>query len=381
VAPYLAVRRVAAAPRVASLLVAASGVAVGMLVFAGSLAASMNVAVQAKARTFLGSDVVVLLGGAVPSVPPGAPFPITAVGRASGGILLVPSEDAAEVLTIDRSTFARAAGWDSSFSSRPLTELLAAMAPRSDLRLPVIVVGHPSMVPTTVQIGNRFMALVVVAQMPAFPGSARDQPTLVVDEEAFSRATKVSQVPPSDTARAVELWARGNSGSVLGWLRARKLPILSGVSAPEVIGSPGFIALAWTFDFLQALGALTAAVSLIGMVLYLQARQRTREVAWALSRRMGLRRASGRSSLLLELTCLLGAAFVAGAAMAQLAARLVLPRLDPIPSIAPTLLPRLPVPLLAATAGGLLLAAVLGALGAARVAERTDVAKVMRLVG
>ena len=378
---YLAARRIASASRVASLLVASAAVAVGVLIFAGSLAGSIDAAVGAKAATFVGSDVVTEVGGGVRGLPPHPPGPVTLVERIGSGVLTVPPGGSVpEVLTIDPATFPAAVRWQPSFSPRALPDLVGLLRPRTDLRLSAILVGGDGPL-DTLQIGQQFLAVRLAAQIDAFPGASAGRPTLVVDRVAWRRVLRAAKVSSSSLEASNEVWARGSPQPILAWLRRGGVAVIRDVTATEVLGSPTFLALRWTFGFLQGLGVLAAAISLVGMVLYLQARQRSREVAWALARRMGFSRTAGRASLACELGILLLVAYVVGATLATAAASLVLSRLDPIPALAPTLLLRVPALLLLVTAAGLVASALLGALQASWVAERRNVAQVMRIAG
>jgi hypothetical protein len=142
-----------------------------------------------------------------------------------------------------------------------------------------------------------------------------------------------------------------------------------------------FVAQAWTFRLLSALGVLAGMVALVGLVLYAQAHQRGRVIAYALTRRMGLNRAAHRRSVLWELAGLLGFAFLLGAGLAVVAAAAVLPHLDPMPELPPGLGLELPGLVLGATLACVLLAALAGAVLVQRAADRAKVAEVMRLAG
>ena len=145
--------------------------------------------------------------------------------------------------------------------------------------------------------------------------------------------------------------------------------------------TPGFLALSWVFGFLEALGVLAGLVSLVALVLYLQARQRSREVSYALSRRMGMRKRSNFLSVAIELSGMLLASFAIGAGLAVAAAFLLYRKADPMPEIPPDPLLRLPVGMFLVTLGVLAIAAIVAAWRVQRSAERANVAEVMRLAG
>jgi putative ABC transport system permease protein len=162
--------------------------------------------------------------------------------------------------------------------------------------------------------------------------------------------------------------------------RAGTIPV-SVSTAADTMRTPAFLAVSWTFRLLSALGALAGAVALAGLVLYAQARQRGRVVAYALSRRMGLSRGAHRRSVLWELAGMLVFAFLLGAALAVIASALVYRSLDPMPELPPDPGLDLPGAVLGASLAGILLAAVAGAFLAQRAADRANVAEVMRLAG
>ena len=126
---------------------------------------------------------------------------------------------------------------------------------------------------------------------------------------------------------------------------------------------------------------MAGAIALAGGVLQMEARQREREISYALSRRMGLSRRSHRVSVVFELGVILLLAVGLGMLLAWLAAVLVLGQLDPLPKIPPQPLFRVPGPVLAATVLAAVAAAWAGAMWVQRTADRTRVAEVMRVAG
>ncbi len=128
-------------------------------------------------------------------------------------------------------------------------------------------------------------------------------------------------------------------------------------------------------------GLAAALLAVVGLLLYLQARQTEREVAYALSRRMGLARGAHRAAVALEVAGMLGVALTAGTLLALSAAWLVNGRLDPLPQVPPPPLFTVPGGLLLAVAATLPLLAGMGALLVQRAADRTRVAEVLRLAG
>jgi hypothetical protein len=118
----------------------------------------------------------------------------------------------------------------------------------------------------------------------------------------------------------------------------------------------------------------------VALLLYLQGRQRSREVSYALARRMGLRSVTHGSALLLELLTLLAMALIIGAFLAVVAARLTIARLDPLPRLAPKTTVLLPTGALLISAAVLAVGSVVGSILAQRRASKTNVAEVIRVV-
>jgi putative ABC transport system permease protein len=376
-ARYLAIRRLAGATRMALLLVTAGALAVGILVYAGTLTTSVRATTLAKARVLTGGDVAVPLadGARVPALA----VPATRVDRLPG-VSVASANGRVDLLGVDPGTFASVVRWDPGFASSPLSQLLRSLSPTGTTRLRVVIAGGRMASQATLDVTGQNISVQVVGSARAFPGMGQGRPTLVADRVALERAVSVAtgrSVPEAGGAH--ELWARGDPGTVLRSLRRSGLPVAGAVSVERVRSSPSFLAVTWVFGLLTALGLMAGLVALAGLLLYLQARQRSREVAYALSSRMGLSRAAHRRSIALELGGMLGSSFVVGVALALVAARLVNARLDLLPQIPPGPVLRFPWLLLLAAAGVLVLVAAAGAWLVQRAADRADVAEVMRL--
>jgi putative ABC transport system permease protein len=369
---YFASRRLASAPRIAIGLLTASALAIGILAYAGTLTASVDATSTAKAYVFVGSDVAVNLAISRP-LPADLPFPSTQVSRI-GTAIVVANQERTDVLGIDPDTFTGVAFWDPSFATKPLASLLRDIAaPVQDGRIPVIAVGSAFPTTGTLSIGGGQTEIpyVVVDTALSFPGLHSDQPMLVAD-----RASLAS----SDAGGVLMLWAKGDPATILDSLQRSGAMIPgSDAVARTVLANPDFLSLHWTFGFLQALGVLTALIALGGILLYLEARQRAREVSYALARRMGLKRRSHRRSVAIELGAMLAAGYELGESLSWVAARLVFAKLDPMPHLPPHPLFRTPLAILFFTLLGALLAAVAGAWRVQRSADRANVAEVMRL--
>jgi putative ABC transport system permease protein len=176
-----------------------------------------------------------------------------------------------------------------------------------------------------------------------------------------------------------ELWSPEPADSVVRALRARDVTVHHVLTASEVQRSPSFLALSWTFGYLEALGVAAGLVVLTGMVLYLSARQRERSLSYAMARRMGLRRGSHRLANAVEILTILLAALVVGVLAGSVAAVLVNTRLDPLRTVPPEPLTRLPLGALGVVVVGIAVAGLVAAWLVQRAAERARVADLMRL--
>ncbi len=372
---FLSTTRLASAPRLAAALVTISSVALGILVYGGILESSARATATEKASLAIGSDVSIPVGG-FQVVEGHPPFASTTVERFSG-VGVYPGPAQADVLAVDPGSFAPAAYWPANLGP-PLSGLVSKL-PANAGPLPVVSVGPQLPLGARLVIGGgQEVPILVVAHVEAFPGAVGSGPTLVADRSAVARTF------PADVSSlkvGFELWARGDPALILRVLRNLGFGVDLAATAAKARTTPAFLALSWTLGLLQALGILAAGVAALVLVSYLQARQRGREVSYALARRMGLTRSAHRRAVRAELLVMLFAAFVLGSALSTAAAALVNSRLDPVPDLPPNPFLSIPGSLFAVTALSLVLVSVVGARLVQRRADRADVAAVMRLSG
>jgi putative ABC transport system permease protein len=377
-AAFLAVRRLAAAPRLVLLLVTGSALAIGILGYAGILVASTRAAALDKARVLVGSDTSVSTRAAAEGLAGG--LAATRVQRVRG-LTLAPDGVPVDLLAVDPSTFAAAVHWDATWAGEPLGELLDRLAadPPATGRVPALLAG-PSVPPSNaVELGTTDVPVTTVGSATAFPGMSRaDRPLLVVSAE---RLTLWAGGAGVRLTAGHEVWTREDPAAVEAVLREAGTVPEATRTAATVMRTPAFLAVSWTFAMLQTLGALAGLVALVGLVLYAQARQRGRLVAYALARRMGLSRGAHLRSVALELAAMLLFSFALGVALALATSSLVYRRLDPMPELPPGLRLVLPGAVLGLTLLAVAVAALAGALLVQRGADRANVAEVMRLAG
>jgi putative ABC transport system permease protein len=381
---FLALRRLSAAPRMALLLLTASSVSLGLLAYAGVLDSSTRATALAKARVVVGSDASVAVAPDF-RLPADSRIPATRVQRIQqiqeGTTSVDPDSHQVAVLAIDPSTFARGAFWDRSFATRSLDELLSRLDHARAGRLGAIAAGGTLPFGATLTVGNVHIPLeVTVAKV--FPGMPNDRPVVVVSREALDRRMLNLGLSAEWAGGAgAEVWAKQDLATLRRELGSAVISTQQSASAAALLRTPAFAVVSWTLGMLQVFSVAVGMVTVAGLLLYVQARQRAQLVAYALLRRMGLARWAHWLSAALELAGLLLLALAIGALLAIASAALVVDQLDLAPSYPPAPLLRLPVPLLGGVVLVLLAVALAGAVLVQWRAERANLAEVMRVAG
>lgn len=373
---YLAARRLTAASRGALSLLMVAAVAVGVLVYAATVAGSVSAAADEAASLAVGSDVSVEYAG---SFDPGsAGVPVTAVARIERASFAGDDREF-EVLLVDPATFAEVAAWQEGYADRSIEDLMGALAAPPDPRTPVIVAGDVTAGQDPVlTIPGLDVPVEVVGTASAFPGMVGERPLVVMDRAAMQTVVGARDLPLTAFVGSWEVWGSGGEAEVVAAVTAGGATVLSSVSAADLRDTPEYVGVTSMLQLLLALGVLAGSVVFVVIALYLAARQRSAEVAYALSRRMGLARATSGWSLRLEVLGLLGIAFVLGAVVALGASALVAPQTQARVVEAETTMFRVPGGPLAVAATALLAFAVLATALVQRRADRANVAEVMR---
>jgi putative ABC transport system permease protein len=375
---YLAGARLTTAPRLALILVTACALAIGIVLYAGQFVTSVRDTARQKALVSVGADSAVSLYPSVDQLPAGLGPSTTTVVRLPAAPLGPGST--AEVVAIDPGTFTRAAFWDGSFADRPLSELLRMLSPPgSGGPLPVVATSPQVPAAFTLEFYGEPFPATVVATAHAFPGMPGDTPMVVTNVHLLTREAAEKGLTIQDLGGSYEIWSAGSPRPVLRALGREGLYPTAVTTVSHVARTPAFLALSWLFGFLEALGVLTGILALVALLMYLESRQRGREVSYSLATRMGLTPSQHRRSVAMEIAAMLGAAFVIGGGLAMVGAFLVHGKIDPLPDLPPAALYRVPFVLSLAVAGSLVAFAWLGAALVQRRADRADVAEVMRV--
>ena len=375
---YLAWRRLADASGTALMLMSMTVVASGVLIYSATLVESLEATVEAKAQVATGSDVAIAVTQQAEE--PDAPFPTTKITR--GRTELFPGDVAVDVIGIDPATFASTAYWDDSFSEKSLDDLIEMLG-GEDRRLPVIVSGVEARGQLSMNVSEREIPVQVIDNPTAFPGMMFNTPVVVVDLSNFARHVEAAggSTAVLSVASSPEIWGKGDPAEVLEYFREQGLAVGAVRDSREFLETGPLQSVTWTFSLMQALGILAAVVVVIALLFYLETRQREREAAYGLTRRMGLGRSTHRASLAVELFVLLGVAVLLGEITSVLAGKLALAHADPLPEQAPPALFRVPLAVVAGLAPILLAIAAVGAWRVQRAADRVRMAEVMRVAG
>jgi putative ABC transport system permease protein len=370
---YLAIRRVARYRVAATGLVAASAIAAGVLGYAATLNRSLDATLQAKARTFIGSDVAVRLGPDA-EVPPEMLSHATEVAVHRRAWVQLDERETVVLLVIDPDSFERAAFWDESMADTSLGEIVDRLAaPATGDRVPAVVVGLdvPATAPAGyVGAGTTRFTIATVEGVEAFPGMKRGTPTMVVSTGSMDRLG--IEVPTR------EAWVRGDRTDTLAALDAGGVAYQEDRVLTDVVDRASFVTVSWTFGFMQSLGVAAGVLVVGGLAVYLDARRRGRVLGYALARRMGLTRRQHRRALLVELAAGVVVGCWLGLGIALVGAWLAYQRVDPVPGFRPDPLLRPALAIVAALAAIALVVAGLAAVLAQRRTDRDDALEVLR---
>jgi putative ABC transport system permease protein len=373
---YLAVHHLDGAPLPTFLLVSASVLCLGVFVQAQTVVRSLETTVDAKAKLFVGSDVEGRVLYETP-LPRSFPLPLTRVTRRTDAGTL---RDGAsfDLLAVDPSTFARAAYWDSAFSSLSLDKIASALGQTGNA-VPILIAAASDLAPRFLTIGGVTVPVREIGHASAFPGMSSRRPLVVVDGATLLSRLEGVPNPFNAPEASTEFWVKGDPGAAERALRGLQYTPYLILTANRVKDIPEIKAAIDTFLVMNALGLVAALLVIAGMLMYLQARQRSQVVSYGLSLRMGMTDAAHRRALVAELGSMLVYSYAMGLLLALTAAVFLVPRLDPLPSIPPNSLFVSPKPLLAVAFVGVLGASWLGGWITNRRAKATDLGELMRV--
>jgi putative ABC transport system permease protein len=375
---YLASRRVAGAPLVSLLLIAATALPVGVLAYGSTITSSMRLTLAAKTHLFVGSDLKVQLPYDA-KVPASLGRDVTEV-RYLDDRLLDGTE--VDIIGVDPATFPRQAYWRSAFADRSLPDLMRLLSgPEVDGRPPVLVARGSSgrsfatgdatlgLQGEAADSGTKQVPVRVVASTRDFPGEAHDRPLVVMDK---------ARLAPISTLGFRQLWAAGDADRSAALIASHGVQATFPVRASSVLDASTYLPVTYTFELLQALAYLTGAVALGGLLLYVESRTRARRVAYVFVRRMGLSRLGHFRSVVAEIGGLLLLGLAVGLGLAAAASFGAYRTLDVAPDLPPGPLIETPWVRLGLLALAVAVIAVLVSAYAQHAADRSRPAEVLR---
>ncbi|HEY8018502.1 MAG TPA: FtsX-like permease family protein [Actinomycetota bacterium] len=378
---FMAERRLASSSRLAALFLVASVLALAVFASAQAMAASLRGTVDAKAGVFVGSDVQLRVGLDSEPDTSGYRYPVTKASRVRDAGAYTGTEQHYDILAIDPTTLEGAAFWRDAFSDVPLSTLLDRVDSGPAEPLPIVVSNGRGIAVSSIDLGQSTVPVRVVGTTTSFPGtSSAERPLIVVDRDRLEATfAALGQPNPLNIAQgSTELWVHGPPTEVLDSADQLGVFVLATLTADEVKDIPYIDAAIDTFAMLNLLGVTALLLVLVVAIVYVQARQRARVLGAALSVRMGMTARTLRRSLVAELGAILGLALVLGCLVGIVSVSVVVPTLDPLPTIPPP--PLITDPWVALGVAGvvLLAASFVGGAVAARASRRASLGEVMR---
>jgi putative ABC transport system permease protein len=287
---YLGWHRVAREAAVVAVLAGATALPIALATYGDTVTRSVQATVDGEAKLLVGTDVVVGLKQPIP-VPAAFANDATAVLRL-GGVSIAGNN--VNLYAVDPAQFGKVAFWNDQIDGKSLSSILA---PLSEPHLPgtpfpAVTSGN---VPSGVQAPTWGFATTTkydLATYETLPAEQGGYKSLIVTKESLG--SEASQAQP-------QLWIRGDPATIRAKLTRLNLPVVSLSSVDDVYSGTVFQPLTYTFQYLTALSILTGVVTIVGLLLYVEARAPGHRRGYVIARRMGLRARTHRSALLVEL--------------------------------------------------------------------------------
>jgi hypothetical protein len=371
---FLAVRRLTAGHGTLVAVVATAATAIAVFAYTMVLAASLDRTAAVKAVVSNGSDVQGLVDFRA-RLPSDLPFPAAIVGVDVQDF--TANGTPVDVVAGDPSVLARVIRWG-RWPNDPRPRLRLLTGPRAvGGALPALASPGAPAVSAIEDQGVR-VPIRIVARVP-IPGMGPDRPAVLVDRNALEAIAAQNGVTDPLAAADWWVWARGDPASVSRRLLQSSLAPVYLTTLRHVTDDPSVVAARRSVRYFETVGAIVTVLALLATVLYLQARRRAQLIASALVRRMGLRRALDLTSVAVETAVITMLALAVGIGVAVGSARLVVPRVDPLPQYAPGTILVYPWWTLAAGAAVVAFATTLLAAAVVAIAGRSSVAEALRL--
>jgi putative ABC transport system permease protein len=373
-AVYLALRRLAAARGLVVVLAVVTAASLGAFFYVETLAASLHHTTLEKAYTATGSDASAIVQDSQ-QLPRDFDYPITRVQFANQAASTVDGSPV-DVMLVDPATLSRTLHWQGGWGpdpARSVDEL--ARAPSAPL--PVIVTRDLAG-DKAILIGGVRVPTHVLASVHGFPFMAEGIPLVITSYRALDAFEARTKMFDSLGVLNTYIWGKGPPAQV-----GRALTGFEPTYPPSTIDTylraPDVVLATRTFTFMRMIAIGVGVLALVGLLLYLQARQRSQAIASALARRMGLTRGAELLSLCLEVAAILSFAAVIGGGVAIASAAPVVHRIDPLPQDPPSPIFTVPVGEVVLAALALVVVAVAAGALTSWFARRTDVSEALRV--
>jgi len=334
----LAVRRLAAASTAATGVVLVGVLAVGTLAVGDSVNRAEQNALASKSGNLLGATTSVQISTTFGQS--SAPLPSTMDGHAT--VVGVVDVGVSNVVAVDPETFARGA-WLDPDRRAELLDLVGRLGHGA-----AIAVGGA---PTGAVSIPGFAPLHTIGKLPVFPGMP-DNVGYVAARSDNSSASEIN---------SFFVWSGDDADTVLRQLSAAHIDHIGYQTTALALDALPFYTVAWTFGYIESVGALLAVIAAASLLLAVGARRKQTALSGALATRMGLRPATLIVSHLLEFGVVAGVVLLAGVTVGLVTVGVSAARLDPAPWLRPLVaLPDSATFVLFSVAAGLVVVAVAG---------------------
>jgi putative ABC transport system permease protein len=364
---YLGWHRVAREAAVVAVLAGATALPIALATYGDAVTRSVQATVDGEAELLVGADVVVGLKQTIP-MPAAFGNEATEVLRLTGVSI---AGNNLNLYAVDPAQFGKVAFWNDQIDGKSLSSILAPLSEphRPGTPFPAVTSGN---VPSGVQAPTWGFPtatkydLTTYETLPAEQGGYK---SLFVTKESLG--SEASQAQP-------QMWIRGDPATIRAKLVTLNLPVVSLSSVDDVYSGTVFQPLTYTFQYLTALSILTGVVTIVGLLLYVEARSPGHRRGYVIARRMGLRARTHRSALLVELAVPLIAGLGLGLGLAMSLTYGFSTGFDVDPTLPPHTLITLPAIVIIGISVAVVVVAVLASSFAQRRVGRANPSEVLR---
>jgi putative ABC transport system permease protein len=374
---FHAVRRASAARALLTALLVVAAVSFGAYFYAEALTASVARSVDEKASIAYGGDVQGIVSD-TQALPRRFPYPLTRIVYANQVATIGDAAGAAaDVMTVDPATLPSVMYWYSDWGSDPRPRLDELATPSGPL--PAIVTSAVPLDTKAIWLEGVRLPIRVLSRVSSFPGMSVGVPLVVVAQGSLDAAARRAHLLKPLGVTQTYVWAKGPSRKVVRALEVPPIQASFVTSGDEFRNDPDVLLATRTFTYLRLIAAAAGVLVFVGLLLYLQARQRSQAVASALTARMGLRPGAETISLAVELASIASFAALLGGLVALLTAIPIVGHVDPLPDNPPVPPPVIPVAAIVLAAVGVLLVAFVAGAVTSWFSRRADTSEALRV--